>query len=160
MFHGTTFYFRGHFGTESPPQSELEPMLLDNGGTVAGTIDALFRRQPGEGGGSGSAGGGRRDGSSTSSSGCWRPPRVVIFQPSASSQEEDLRALARELAVHSKAWVSTGSESGGGSRRDWDAVEVVKPLWLVDSVGSFRVLQPTVLHRVNLPDATRVAREP
>lgn len=152
LFHGTTFHLRGHFGKDSPPKNELEAMLLANGGTVVESISNLLAR----GGGSSTENRcGRRDGKSNSSSGTWRPPRVVIFQPSVDSQEGDMEALARDLAVHSMVPSSSGSEKGGrggGAKRHGGEVEVVKALWLVDSIGSYRVLQPTIVHRVQFPN--------
>ena len=153
-------------------------MLLANGGTIAGTVESLFsrpkggERNAGSGGGGGS-GGGSDDGSGGSGggggSGSWKPKRVVIFQPSA-SPKEDVRMLERDLEPFSTAGMPPGAENRGGGRgggsgsgaggggggccggdgaEDGDAtVDVVKPLWLVDSVGSFRVLKPTVLHQV------------
>lgn len=127
-------------------------MLVANGGAVAETIGSLFTRRGGAGGGRGAgdggSGGGGRGGAG---SGSWRPRRVVIFQPSAASPEEDARALERELATLAGVALSPpSSERGGGGGHEDSAavVEVVKPLWLVDSVGSFRILKPTVTHRV------------
>lgn len=156
LFHGTKFHLRGHFGKDSPPKNELEAMLLANGGTVVESISNLLAR--GGGGSSIENRCGRRDGrSSSSSSGTWRPTRVVIFQPPVDSQEGDIEALAKDLAVHSMVPSSSGSEKGGrggGAKRHGGEVEVVKALWLVDSIGSYRVLQPTIVHRVQLPNCS------
>lgn len=155
------FHLRGHFGKDSPPMSELEAMLLANGGTVVETISDLLARQAG--GNSIENRCGRRDGRSNSSSGggTWRPTRVVIFQPSVDSPEGDIEALARDLAVHSVVPSSSGSEKGGrggSAKRHGGEVEVVKALWLVDSIGSYRVLQPTVVHRVHLANCNASLR--
>lgn len=88
----------------------------------------------------------------------WRPQRIVIFHPSAASPQEDARVLARELNAFDKASFPQSSQSGGGGGgvgrvADRGAVEVLKPLWLVDSIGCFRALKPTVLHRVDLPES-------
>lgn len=132
-------------------------MLLDNGGTIVETLGSLFVPQ-GVGGKNAPGAGGS---GSNSSSGGWRPQRVVIFQPCAASAQKDALVLARELATFAELEPSPALESGGGvgGRGVGDAVEVVKPLWLVDSVGSFRVLKPTVLHRVELPDVGDIAIE-
>ncbi|CAM9679221.1 unnamed protein product [Ectocarpus sp. 6 AP-2014] len=150
LFQGITFHFRGQFGTTgSPPLSDLESMLLANAGKVVSTLGSLCgaRSNPL---GSGSGGGG--------GSGGWRPRKVVIFQPS--SPDEDQRALEEKklaAALAAEAELSRqGSESaprdGGGYGRDDDGVgvvvDVVRPIWLVDSVGCFRVLKPAVHHRV------------
>lgn len=158
LFHGITFHFRGEFGTtDSPPLSELEPMLLANGGRVVSTIASLFTRPAGAGAGAGGEGAGRRGSGGGSGSGGWKPRRVVIFQPSSASPAEDARALERELATLTAAEPSSqnaSSESarGGGGRGgpgpDGSAVEVVKPIWLVDSVGCFGVLRPSGQHRL------------
>eukprot|EP00903_Cladosiphon_okamuranus_P010353 g9796.t1 len=176
LFHGVSFHFRGHFGTTgSPPLSELEAMLRDNGGRVVTTIGSLYTLPAGAGGGSSndnnSHGSGRRSESSSSSnssssgSGAWRPQRVVIFQPSSESPEDDARVLEEDLACAVEAEMSkqaskTSSLSAEGARArgggagdrgagpDNMAIEVVKPIWLVDSVGCFRVLIPSVHHRL------------
>lgn len=131
-------------------------MLLDNGGRVVTTIDSLFTRPAGAGG-NGDDGAGRRSdsGSSSSGSGAWRPRRVVIFQASSHSPEEDARVLdtdlasAAEVELSRQALASEGARArGGGAGPDSLAVEVVKPIWLVDSVGCFRVLRPSVHHRL------------
>lgn len=166
LFEGITFHFRGEFGTTgSPPLSELEPMLLVNGGKVVKTIRSLFTR-PTEAGGEGEGrrgsggGGGSGSGSGEGGSGRWRPRRVVIFQPSSASPAKDARALQRELVTLAEvdpspqstssesARSGSGSGSGGRGGAENMAVEVVKPIWLVDSVGCFRVLKPTVQHRL------------
>lgn len=151
-------------------------MLLANGGTVVETIGSLFAVQPvgdgssgGNGGADGGIGGAHDDvGSRSSSGGGWTPRRVVIFQPCVSSPDEDASALARELGDRlARPGSSPGSPesgdggggsggSGGGMARGGRGggvatAEVVRPLWLVDSVGSFRVLNPTEVHRVSLP---------
>lgn len=153
MFHGTTFHFRGEFGRESPSLSELQPMLLANGGAIVETIGALFTHpQQGERVGNGSGVGVKRHGTNNNSGNrSWRPQRVVIFQPPTASPGGRGGVLASELANLAEAGLSLGSEGAGGIE-DGITVEVVKPLWLVDSVGSFRVLKPTVLHRVDLLD--------
>lgn len=154
-------------------------MLLANGGAVVETIGSLFAAaQPASDGNNNSSSGGNggadgvKDGSgggdgthgassgiSSSRSGGWTPRRVVIFQPRVSSPEVDARALARELADHvTRLGFSSGSpgRDGGGA----STAEVVRPVWLVDSVGSFRVLRPTEVHRVSLPCVSnRVAME-
>lgn len=150
LFQGITFHFRGQFGTTgSPPLSDLESMLLANAGKVVSTLGSLYgARSIPLGSGSGGGGG----------SGGWRPRKVVIFQPSSS--DEDQRALEEKklaAALAAEAELSRqGSESaprgGGGCGRDDDRVvvviDVVRPIWLVDSVGCFRVLKPAVHHRV------------
>lgn len=176
LFQGVVFHFRGEFGMKSPPLSELIPMLLANGGTIVGTVESLFSRpkggewNAGSGGGGGGSGGGSEGGSGGSGGGggSWKPKRVVIFQHSSASPEEDVRMLERDLETFSTAGMPPGTEGGGGVRgggssgdgggsgggggngaEDEDAtVHVVTPLWLVDSVGSFRVLKPTVLHQI------------
>lgn len=177
LFQGISFHFRGQFGTTgSPPRSELEAMLLANGGRVMSTIGSLFARPDGARGGCGddgvsrrndggsNTGGGSSSGSSGGSgSGGWRPRRVVIFQPSSDSPEEDARVLEEDLAAaaeaekelsrHSQRVASEGARprgvgAGGGAGPDNTAIEVVKPIWLVDSVGCFRVLRPSVHHRL------------
>lgn len=148
LFQGITFLFRGVFGTTgSPPLYELESMLLANAGKVVNTLGSLCRARSitlGSGGGGGGGGGG------------WRPRKVVIFQPS--SPDEDQRVLEeKKLAAALAAEVELsrqGSENsprgGGGCGRDGEevVVDVVRPIWLVDSVGCFRVLKPAVHHRV------------
>eukprot|EP00752_Nemacystus_decipiens_P010315 g9190.t1 len=172
LFQGISFHFRGEFGTTgSPPLAELQAMLLDNGGRVVSTIASLFTSPSGGGGGGGSGGGddgsGRRSGGggSSSGSGGWRPQRVVIFQPSSESPEEDAQALEEDMAsvtgaerarrslaaaAAECARARGGGGAGGMVGPDSAAIEVVRPIWLVDSVGCFRVLRPSVHHR--LPD--------
>lgn len=161
LFQGISFHFRGRFGTTgSPPLAELEAMLLDNGGRVVSTIGSLFTRPAGAGGGS-DEGAARRSDGGGSGSGGWRPRRVVIFQPSSESPEEDARVLEEELASVTQAELSLSKQSlasegpgaraggaGGGGPPNNMAIETVKPIWLVDSVGCFRVLRPSVHHRL------------
>lgn len=150
-------------------------MLLANGGAVVETIGSLFAAQPvGDSSSGGNGGAGRgKDGSidgahddvgSTGSSSGWTPRRVVIFQPCVFSPDKDASALARELDDRLARLGSSpgspesngGGGSGGGVARGGRGggvatAEVVRPLWLVDSVGSFRVLKPSEVHRVSLP---------
>lgn len=77
-----------------------------------------------------------------------RPRRVVLFQASGSSPQRDAESLATQLAA---------LELERARQRDVGVgeVEIMRPLWLVDSIGSFRVLKPTDLHRVVLPQVLR-----
>lgn len=159
LFLDTIFHFRGEFGTESPPRSELEPMLKANGGIVAETLRSLFSRRDvlpvGSSGGGGT--GVEVDSNGNSER---RRRRIVLFQALASSPEHDARALARDLASLSKSSSTTGSTSSGQGRAMGVAgggeVEVMRALWLVDCIGSFRVLNPTHVHKVALPDLRQV----
>lgn len=90
---------------------------------------------------------------------------MVIFQPSSESPEEDVRVLEEDLASVVEAELSKrtsktrtlaaeGARARGGGAGGWGsgppdnmAIEIVKPIWLVDSVGCFRVLGPSVDHR-------------
>lgn len=139
LFHDTVFYFRGEFGTESPPRSELEPMLMANGGIVVETLRALLSRSDGAGSGSRER----------------RRRRVVLFQASPSAPERDARALAKELLSvgrPSPPIGGSGASRGRGREIGVGEVEILRPLWLVDSIGSFRVLAPSDVHRVSLPE--------
>ena len=124
-----------------------------------GSDDKAGRRSDaGSGSGSGSSGSGSGD--SGSGSGGWRPRRVVIFQPSSASPEEDSRVLEEDMTSVSEAELSKqslaaegarargGSGAGSGGGPDNMAIEVVKPIWLVDSVGCYRVVRPSVHHRL------------
>lgn len=119
-------------------------MLLANGGIVAQTLELLCNWH-------GSSGGHDKD------RGDSRRRRIVLFQASASYPQEDVRALATELAALEEVSVLPGPEGGStrriSGREEW-GVEVMRPLWLVDCVGSFRMLNPTDLHRVSLPRVT------
>ncbi|CAN0370907.1 unnamed protein product [Ectocarpus fasciculatus] len=129
-------------------------MLLANAGKVVNTLGSLCGTRStalGPGGGGGGGGGG---------SGGWRPRRVVIFQPSSPDEDERVleeKKLAAALAATEAELSRQGSEEsaprggGGGVCGRGDevvGVDVVRPIWLVDSVGCYRVLKPAVHHRV------------
>lgn len=162
LFENTIFHFRGEFGTESPPRSELEPMLIVNGGIVKDTLASLFdtdneRALPNDDDHSDHVGNDRGERSPQQRRPL--PRRIVLFQASASSPERDAAALSRELRALAER--STGvhglPKDCGKIGGAWPGVcvEVVRPLWLVDSIGAFRALTPSDLHRVALPETTK-----
>lgn len=108
-------------------------MLLANGGAVRETLASLLNAN------------------SESTVGCSSSTRrIILFQASASSPERDAEALAGDLVALAdpslKERVSSGAGAEGGG------VEVMRPLWLVDSIGSFRAVPPSDLHKVVLPE--------
>ncbi|CAM9689637.1 unnamed protein product, partial [Ectocarpus sp. 13 AM-2016] len=129
----------GQFGTTgSPPLSDLESMLLANAGKVVSTLGSLCGARSTALGFSGGGGGG-------GGSGGWRPRRVVIFQPSSPDEDQQAleeKKLAAALAAEaelSRQGSKSAPRSGGGCGRDDGGVgvvvDVVRPIWLVDSVG-------------------------
>lgn len=136
-------------------------MLIVNGGIVEDTLASLFdtaneRNLARDDDDSDHAGNDRRKRSPQQQ----RPRlrRVVLFQASASSPERDAVALSRELrALAEKSAGMHGlpgacGKTGGAGLGV--CVEVVRPLWLVDSIGAFRALTPSDLHRVALPETS------